>query len=147
MELPTLQDAMPYPSGNGVVTAGVCLEPFASMINHSCDPNSWWTFNGREFQLRAVRDILAGEELTASYIGISGCYKFRQQSLMNGWGFQCRCLLCEMGTLGPTEGPICKKLREIQRLEQASHDGTFSRNLLVNFIYLQTSIRLCSRRK
>jgi hypothetical protein len=120
MELPMLQDAMKYAAGNGAINSGICLEPFASMINHSCNPNSWWTFNGRELQMRAVRDIPTGEELTISYITISGSYHIRQESLLTGWGFECVCTLCEMGQLGPTEGHLRAKLLAMHSQEQAT---------------------------
>jgi hypothetical protein len=123
MELPLLQDAMKYPKGNGTISSGICLEPFASMINHSCDPNSWWTFNGRELQMRAVRDISAGEELTMSYITLSGSYNIRQESVLTGWGFKCVCTLCEMGQLGPREGHLRTKLLAMHSQEQATNNG------------------------
>jgi hypothetical protein len=118
-----LQDAMKYPAGNGSISSGISLEPFASMINHSCDPNSWWTFNGRELQMRAVRDISAGEEMTISYITISGSYNIRQESLLTGWGFKCVCTLCEMGQLGPKEGHLRTKLLAMHYQEQDTNNG------------------------
>ena len=123
MEFPVLQDAMKYPAGNGSISSGICLEPFASMINHSCDPNSWWTFNGRELQMRAVRDISAGEEMTISYITISGSYNNRQESLLTGWGFKCLCTLCEMGQMGPKEGHLRTKLLAMHYQEQDTNNG------------------------
>ena len=123
MEFPVLQDAMKYTAGNGSISSGICLEPFASMINHSCDPNSWWTFNGRELQMRAVRDISAGEEMTISYITISGSYNIPQESLLTGWGFKCVCTLCEMGQLGPKEGHLRTKLLAMHYQEQDSNNS------------------------
>lgn len=123
MELPLLQDAVKYPKGNGTICSGICLEPFASMVNHSCDPNSWWIFNGRELQMRAVRDISAGEELTMSYITVSGSYNIRQESLFTGWGFKCVCTLCEMGQLGPKEGHLRTKLLAMLSQEQATNNS------------------------
>ena len=40
-----------------------------SRINHACDPNACYNNNGSlEKQVRAVREIAAGEEITISYI-------------------------------------------------------------------------------
>ena len=42
-----------------------------SLINHSCDPNVAWFIdeNGTTEELRAMKDIKMGEEITASYTG------------------------------------------------------------------------------
>ncbi|PMD28840.1 SET domain-containing protein [Hyaloscypha variabilis F] len=124
MDQPLLRNSFSYPSGNGCVTSGVCLEPFASMINHSCQPNSWWTFNGSEFQLRAVRDIPTGEELSISYIGITASYRSRQENIIKDWGFECSCLLCKEGPQEPMEGPLHENLLEIQKLERSTPVGS-----------------------
>jgi hypothetical protein len=123
MAHPLLRDSESYPSGNGCVTTAMCLEPFASMANHSCDPNSWWTFNGCEFQLRAARDIPKGTELTISYIGVTGNYHFRQENLLADWGILCACSLCKRGPQGPTEGPLYQRFKELRKLEENSRDG------------------------
>lgn len=39
------------------------------MVNHSCVPNSFVQFDGREAILRANRAIKEGEEVEISYIG------------------------------------------------------------------------------
>ena len=124
MGQPLLRGGLFYPPGNGCVASGICLEPFASMVNHCCDPNSWWTFNGCEFQLRAIREIPAGEELTISYIGITESFKFRQKILLEDWGINCACSVCKQGPQGPTDGPLYERLQNIQRLERESVDGT-----------------------
>ncbi len=50
-------------------------------VNHSCDPNAWEMFEGRESYLVARRDVAAGDELTCDYnINISG-----------GTSWPCRC--------------------------------------------------------
>jgi hypothetical protein len=123
MDQPLLRDFLSYPAGNCCVTSGICLEPFASMVNHCCDPNSWWVFNGCEFQLRAIREIPAGEELTISYIGITENFEFRQEMLLN-WGINCACAMCKKGPQGPTDGPLYRRLQNIQRLERESVTGT-----------------------
>lgn len=46
--------------GNNYV---VCNDD-SDFINHSCDPNTWWT---SDRQLSARRDIKAGEEITYDY--------------------------------------------------------------------------------
>ncbi|KAE9370083.1 SET domain-containing protein [Stipitochalara longipes BDJ] len=134
IDQPLLRHSFSYPSGNGCVTSGVCLEPFASMINHSCQPNAWWTFNGREFQLRAVRDIPAGEELSISYIGITASFKLRQENVMKDWGFECACLLCKEGPQEPMDGPLYDKFLEIQNIEKSTAVGSASLQMNQDFI-------------
>ena len=48
---------------------GTGVFPLASRINHSCSPNSVWSFTGRgDCEVRCVRQVEAGEEILASYL-------------------------------------------------------------------------------
>ena len=49
--------------------AGVYLHPSLSMVNHSCVPNAYITFEKRKATLKAERDIEPGDEILISYIG------------------------------------------------------------------------------
>ena len=56
--------------------------------------------NVKELELRAIRDIRKGEEITVNYISVEGRYcdkHTRQQKLAEGWGFKCCCSLCTSG--------------------------------------------------
>ena len=56
--------------------------------------------NVKELELRAIRDIRKGEEITVNYISVEGRYcdkATRQQKLAEGWGFKCCCSLCTSG--------------------------------------------------
>ena len=72
----------------------------ASMFNHSCVPNVFWTWIGDLFVIRAMRDISAGQELTLSYaLGAEGTDKITNM-LRTDYGFKCTCALCKAdGTL------------------------------------------------
>lgn len=78
-----------------------CLFLTMALLNHSCDPNSSWARaeeNARILELRAIREIEAGEEITVSYISVEGRYSdtaARQTRLRNGWAFTCICRLCQ----------------------------------------------------
>ena len=83
-----------------------------SLINHSCDPNSAWNsfdLDGKTVELRAIREIKANEEVTASYLesGIAtfGERKEKEQKLA-AWDFQCKCVICCQ-----PEDDLIKKLR------------------------------------
>jgi len=53
------------------LVAGVGLFPICGLINHSCQPNCTWSNAGDGImEVRALRDIKAGEEVTLSYIDI-----------------------------------------------------------------------------
>lgn len=46
---------------------GQALFHFANYFNHSCNPNCYYYFCGREIKIKALRDIKEGEELTIPY--------------------------------------------------------------------------------
>ena len=45
---------------------GVALYGAASLVNHSCDPNSLVTFDGRELTLRTMVPLKPGEQVQCS---------------------------------------------------------------------------------
>ncbi|XP_073152992.1 histone-lysine N-methyltransferase ATXR4 [Henckelia pumila] len=66
-----------------------------SLYNHDCDPNVniFWVDNVGA-KLKALREILAGEELRICYIDASMDFEARQTVLLEGFGFRCKCLRC-----------------------------------------------------
>src|SRR4051794_28512100 len=82
---------------------GYFVDPFVSMINHSCDSNAWCVLDGKELHVRATKDIAAGEEITLCYAtkGRNDCER-RTKNLKHYWGIDCKCSLCARGLLGPT---------------------------------------------
>ena len=82
-----------------------CLYLTLSLLNHSCAPNTSWSSipkggNGEVMELRAIRNINEGEELTVNYINKDGSYsktEERQQMLIGRWDFTCQCRLCVTG--------------------------------------------------
>lgn len=49
--------------------SGIYINPALAMVNHSCVPNAFVQFVGRNAMLHAFQDIKAGEEIEISYIG------------------------------------------------------------------------------
>ncbi|KAH9128122.1 hypothetical protein LEN26_001993 [Aphanomyces euteiches] len=47
------------------VPVGIGMFPDAALLNHSCAPNCILTFHKRQLQIRTIRDVSRGEELTA----------------------------------------------------------------------------------
>ncbi|XP_028295376.1 histone-lysine N-methyltransferase SMYD3 isoform X1 [Gouania willdenowi] len=74
---------------------GVGLYPSLSLLNHDCRPNCVTVFEGTKLQLRAVRDISSGEELTISYIETLLLTEDRQRQLEDQYHFSCHCQQCE----------------------------------------------------
>lgn len=68
----------------------------ASRLNHSCNPNAWYSWNDTigQLNIHAVRNIRAGEEVTISYLTTVLEYSERQLVLRERFKFSCKCKLC-----------------------------------------------------
>ena len=68
-----------------------------ALVNHSCVPNSELGRIGLCVELRAIKDISKGEEITIFY-GLVGDYgdlfRKRKTHMKNKVGFVCKCLMC-----------------------------------------------------
>ena len=78
---------------------GVGLFPTVSMMNHSCIPNCAHTFSVSQFspvrlEMRAIRDITAGEELCYSYVPLYQSTEKRRAQLSAAYSFICCCERC-----------------------------------------------------
>ncbi|RDW63651.1 hypothetical protein BP6252_11196 [Coleophoma cylindrospora] len=80
------------------------LFPNISRFNHDCRPNAAYRFNHETMthNVRALRDIESGEELTLTYTNPSLSRKDRQDRLKL-WGFECTCDLCMQDKWHTTE--------------------------------------------
>lgn len=96
----------------------------SSRFNHSCTPNCNQVDAGKgKMAVYSVRDVEAGEELTASYTDIDQPHEARQRHL-DHYGFVCDCPACDVGT---AEGMLSEtRRRRIWRLRQ---DLTFLQGL------------------
>ena len=74
-----------------------------SLINHSCLPNTMWRMTSEQSQqeieeLRAIREIKAGEEITAPYLDLFTAFLQNKQEKLDGllknWNFLCECPKC-----------------------------------------------------
>ncbi|KAK8041794.1 Lysine methyltransferase [Apiospora rasikravindrae] len=70
--------------------------PEISRMNHDCRPNADYYFDVETFthNIHAVRPIMAGEEITVSYIDPVQPRHERLQRLNTSWHFPCSCSLC-----------------------------------------------------
>ena len=76
---------------------GSCIAVYASLLNHSCLPNSYWQFIEDKILFRTTRDIEEGEEITISY-GPNPQMPLnqRQMILRNHYHFVCKCDFCKL---------------------------------------------------
>jgi len=93
-----------------------------SRINHSCNPNTVvdWASETLEMEVRAVRNIERGEELTGNYMGeLGGARKERMARLEKNWFFQCQCEVCNLLGLEREANDKTRKfiLKELDRLD------------------------------
>ncbi|KAK7916848.1 hypothetical protein PG985_010456 [Apiospora marii] len=77
----------------------------ASRLNHRCAPNILTNIaTDGTITLRARQRILPGDELTMSYIELGLTREERRQRLLEDFGFECKCDLCDEEDLGPRAG-------------------------------------------
>ncbi|KAG5991685.1 hypothetical protein E4U52_003420 [Claviceps spartinae] len=74
----------------------ICLE--SCRINHDCKNNATydWNINIKRNTVHAIRDINAGEEITASYLEFLKNRESRQRMLKDSYRFTCVCSLCSL---------------------------------------------------
>jgi SET domain-containing protein len=87
-------EKMTVPNQETSMKGGQLLEPFVALINHSCEANADWIFEGKELRVRASQDITAGQEITFSYMEYKGDYDIRREFMMKIWGINCTCAFC-----------------------------------------------------
>ncbi|KAI0763765.1 hypothetical protein BD413DRAFT_483458 [Trametes elegans] len=75
---------------------GFAVYPVASFFNHHCAPNVRKEREGRTLRFVTTREVGAGEELCISYGHVENMSRqARQEELLEGWYFECRCSRCE----------------------------------------------------
>jgi hypothetical protein len=74
----------------------ICLFPSVARINHACQPNAHPRFipKSLSMEIKALRDIEVGEEISISYGNIDMKHTERQRLYKEGWNFTCTCSLC-----------------------------------------------------
>ena len=72
------------------------IYPFASLLNHSCAPNSYYRFIGNIMVVRASQEIKMGEEITLSYVSPHSPYSKRRETVESTWHMteECDCRQC-----------------------------------------------------
>ena len=92
------------PNGGRTLNVGFGHFPFAAMLNHSCDPNCAFAGTvGGALTIRAIKPIVAGEELCFSYIDPYQDVVARREELESTKHFVCECTRC-IASLQPDSG-------------------------------------------
>merc|ERR550517_220448 len=75
---------------------GVCIK--MSRFNHSCRPNAtyFWNVDTNTRDLRTLRNVKEGEEMTVSYINTTETRDGRQSLLKDRYNFDCNCEGCDL---------------------------------------------------
>lgn len=73
---------------------GRALYTDASFFNHSCESNCTTSRSGSTLYIVANTDIIAGEEMTISYIDTNRPVSARQEQLQSDYQFTCLCCRC-----------------------------------------------------
>jgi hypothetical protein len=76
--------------------AYMCLFSSVARINHACQPNAHARFVPKtlSMEIKAQRNIAAGEEIGISYGRTDLKHAERQALYQEGWNFKCTCSLC-----------------------------------------------------
>jgi hypothetical protein len=111
----------------GPVGHGLSIQ--ISALNHSCRPNTCPVFKGNVAEVRAMRDIAAGEEVTMNYILPYKPKAVRHQELAESREFICRCEWCEAGDT-PEELEALEKMAEVNRFRFMCPDAPKSPAML-----------------
>ncbi|KAH8882509.1 hypothetical protein GQ53DRAFT_812008 [Thozetella sp. PMI_491] len=139
--LSTFEDTQPH-TESGRMSKG--LWAYSSYMNHSCVPNSMRSFLGDLLISRAVRDIRKGEELFQQYVPVKALVDLRQKQFMEGWGFECRCRLCE-GEKGTSEAALEKRKEVLLAVEKACVKKNPSKDKIVPDSAIRTVDRLAKQ--
>jgi hypothetical protein len=80
--------------------AYMCLFPSVARINHACRPNAHARFLPKTLlmEIKALRDIAAGEEISISYGRVDLKFQERRRLYKDGWNFECTCDMCTAST-------------------------------------------------
>ncbi|KAI9675678.1 MAG: hypothetical protein M1817_001045 [Caeruleum heppii] len=107
------------PLGPGSLVGGIYVR--CCRINHGCLPNAQHTWNSNKGYetIHAVKEIVAGEEVTIMYA--EGPSQLRRLKLKTKFRFDCACALCQLPLQERRASD--QRLEEITRLDELIGDG------------------------
>jgi len=75
------------------IGTGIYIE--SSVFDHSCLPNAAPVFNGISLDIRAIKNIPAGQSIRINYVDLKANKDKRQTQLRRQYYFDCKCEKCE----------------------------------------------------
>lgn len=96
-----------FPDGQG-------LSIQVSVLNHSCRPNVSTVFKGNRLEIRAIKDIRPGDEVTFAYIELLHSKAERHKLIKEMWEFVCNCERCQ-------EGDLPAELEDLEKIKEMNH--------------------------
>eukprot|EP00090_Calanus_glacialis_P037900 TRINITY_DN6583_c0_g1_i1.p1 TRINITY_DN6583_c0_g1~~TRINITY_DN6583_c0_g1_i1.p1 ORF type:complete len:354 (-),score=64.48 TRINITY_DN6583_c0_g1_i1:239-1300(-) len=100
---------------------GVCLK--TSRFNHACRPNAecFWNRATATRDIRAIKTIMKGEEITNVYGSECLPKKERKNFLSKNWNFECCCETCELkGKDLETDDIRRRKFLQLEKEQEAN---------------------------
>ena len=74
---------------------GCALSVLMGWHNHDCNPNAASRIGeSGAVELETLREIKSGDEITISYVDPSLPYEERRKTLLDHYGFDCKCMKC-----------------------------------------------------
>jgi hypothetical protein len=107
-----------------------------SALTHSCRPNTGIVFKGNSIDVRVMRNISAGEEVTIAWIDLKNPKKERHEDLKEKKGFICTCDRCEAGDL-PGEVAALKKMKGVNEFRCVFVQSTRLLDLIIDELPLR----------
>lgn len=128
--------------------SGIFLK--ASRINHACCPNAYYSWSEylERLTVHAIVDILAGEEITISYVFPFHSVGRRQAFFRDHYGFLCICPACNLTTEKGSRGELVRQRMEDLYRAAREYDGRPRNNddrelnIIVEFIELAKGERM-----
>ncbi|KYR01136.1 hypothetical protein DLAC_02240 [Tieghemostelium lacteum] len=111
----------------GIMDDGIGLYPEFSFFNHSCVPNASTLFIGNVLQLRAVKHIHIGDEITFSYVINELSHSEKRSDLQESFKFNCTCTKCQefLKSKSLEKYYLCRHCK-IGRVDATEHMGEIS---------------------
>ncbi|KAJ6222537.1 hypothetical protein RDWZM_001082 [Blomia tropicalis] len=77
-----------------LISIGSGLYIAESVFDHSCEPNATTIYSGIDLEVRAIKPITKEEKITINYFDMKESKSIRQEKLLTGYYFNCKCQRC-----------------------------------------------------
>ena len=103
---------------------GLALDPLTALLNHSCRPNAFLIFDGNILNLRSLRAIPKGDEISIAYIDNTNPTSVRRAELKDRYFFDCICPKCwHSGEVKPDPGITITAQKAIEASIELQHQA------------------------